>query len=74
MFKVYGIGVEIFRMKIFSRWGELVFESDDLDQGWDGTYDSNSQICPQGIYTYSVNVENIYGEVFEYQGQLKLLR
>ncbi|MGY8988751.1 MAG: PKD domain-containing protein [Flavobacteriales bacterium] len=78
--KGYGIGVEEYELKIFSRWGELIFKSNDLDVGWDGTYQSgfnnssNNNLCPVGVYTYTVFIENIYGEVFEYQGQVKLLR
>ena len=41
---------------------------------WDGTYFKNDNLCPVGIYTYTVFIENIYGEIFEYQGQVKLLR
>ena len=80
IFKGYGIGVEEYELKIFSRWGELIFKSNDLEVGWDGTYQSgfndssNNDLCPVGVYTYTVYVENIYGEVFEYQGQVKLIR
>ena len=73
-FKGYGIGIENYELKIFSRWGELIFETQNLVEGWDGTYHNNENICPIGVYTYSVFIENIYGEIFEYQGQVKLLR
>jgi len=81
IFKGYGIGVEEYELKIFSRWGELIFTSNDLDVGWDGTnlrsdYNNFNEedLCPVGVYTYTVFIENIYGEVFEYQGQVKLIR
>ncbi|MDC0201852.1 gliding motility-associated C-terminal domain-containing protein, partial [Flavobacteriales bacterium] len=80
IFKGYGIGVEKYELKIFSRWGELIFETNDLEVGWDGTHQSeldvsgNNDLCPVGVYTYTVFIENIYGEVFEYQGQVKLIR
>ena len=60
-------------MKVFSRWGEMIFETKDLNVGWDGTYFNNDKLCPVGIYTYTVFIENIYGEIFEYQGEIKLL-
>ena len=74
IFKGYGIGIKNYELKIFSRWGELIFETQNLEEGWDGTYHNNENICPIGVYTYSVFIENIYGEIFEYQGQVKLLR
>lgn len=38
--------------KIFNRWGTLVFESEDINDYWDGTY--NGKLCPQGTYVYRV--------------------
>jgi gliding motility-associated-like protein len=40
--------VKEFRMRIFNRWGELVFESDDVMKGWDGYY--RNQLSPQDVY------------------------
>jgi gliding motility-associated-like protein len=39
LFKVIDYGsCEIYRLMIFNRWGEMIFETQDLHQGWDGTY------------------------------------
>ena len=73
-FRAYGEGVENYELKIFSRWGELLFETNNIEESWDGTYYTNEKLCPAGVYTYTIFVENIYGEIFEYQGQVKLLR
>ena len=74
IFKGYGFGIKKYELKIFSRWGELVFQTNDLDIGWNGTYQNNDNLCPVGIYTYTVYIENIYGEIFEYRDQVKLIR
>jgi len=37
-----------FSMHIYNRWGQLVYESTDIDQGWDGNYRGEPQ--PQGVY------------------------
>jgi gliding motility-associated-like protein len=34
----YGVGIKTYRMRIFDRWGQLLFESNNLFTGWDGTY------------------------------------
>ena len=34
----YGAGIKKYNMKIFNRWGEKLFETDDLYTGWDGTF------------------------------------
>jgi gliding motility-associated-like protein len=36
--------------QIFNKWGELLFETNDFDQGWDGTYESKP--CQDGTYIY----------------------
>ena len=38
VFKAVGTEITSFELRIYDRWGELCFESKDIDQGWDGTY------------------------------------
>lgn len=40
-FLAQGYDIENFNMKIFNRWGELIFESDKIENGWDGNYNNN---------------------------------
>jgi gliding motility-associated-like protein len=39
-----------FNMKIYNRWGEIVWETNNANSTWDGTY--NYSICPDGTYTW----------------------
>jgi gliding motility-associated-like protein len=48
----YGMGVVEFNMYIFDRWGELIFEANDINQGWDGTYMGNA--CPMAVFVYMI--------------------
>tara|TARA_B110000238_G_scaffold201169_1_gene255551 strand:- start:18444 stop:27773 length:9330 start_codon:yes stop_codon:yes gene_type:complete len=73
IFKPYGTGIISYEMEIFSRWGEMLFSSDNLDFGWDGTSSKGNQV-PVGIYIYVIEAENVYGETFKYNGQVKLIR
>ena len=43
-----------FSMKIFNRWGEIIFESRNSKIGWDGTYGINGNKVPEGSYTYHI--------------------
>jgi len=38
VFNVQGNGIESMNLLIFDRWGELIFETNSMDEGWDGTY------------------------------------
>ena len=61
-------------MNIYTRWGERVFETEDFDTGWDGLHYLNGKECITGVYTYYIEVENIYGEVYKYENQVRLIR
>lgn len=43
-----------YRMTIFNRWGEVVFESRDADYGWDGTYTGTAGRVQDGTYTWRI--------------------
>lgn len=63
-------------MKIFDRWGELVFESNSIDDGWDGKFrGTNASI---GVYVWIIKATDIEGNILLYQnatsGNLTLLR
>jgi gliding motility-associated-like protein len=67
-FGAYGFGVDEFNMKIFDRWGELIFESNDITKQWNGTYEG--LICQEGIYVYHIvykgfnrRYQDIYGKI-----------
>lgn len=49
------ISTENYSLYIFNRWGELVFETHDKNQGWDGTY-KNKKICELGTYTWKLEM------------------
>ncbi len=61
-----------YRMRIYNRWGETVFESYTLLKGWDGTV--KGLPADLGIYYYTVHYLNSKGETLEYKGDLSLLR
>jgi gliding motility-associated-like protein len=44
-------------LKIYNRWGMLVFESDDPEEGWDGTY--NSHEAAADIYVYMIEYKGV---------------
>ena len=60
IFKCYGLNIEDFRMEIYTRWGELVFESNDIDYGWNGRKfnDSEKEISQMDVYAVVVYVRD----------------
>jgi len=64
-FKPVMIGVHDYHFKIFNRWGQILFETSDQEEGWNGY--CNGRICPADTYVYKiickddvVNSEKIY--------------
>lgn len=53
VFTVKGINIKEVDIKIFDRWGELIFHTNELSQGWDGTY--RNRAAPFGVYEIQVN-------------------
>ena len=60
-------------MQIFDRWGGIVFESSDINLGWNGNNFSGEQL-DSGIYLYHIAVYDLNGRLWVYNGELKLMR
>jgi gliding motility-associated-like protein len=58
--------------RIYDRWGVEVFQTTDIDNGWDGTYKGTAQ--PVGVYVYVFEALASDGTVFQKQGNVTLLR
>ncbi|MBT8328012.1 MAG: gliding motility-associated C-terminal domain-containing protein, partial [Bacteroidia bacterium] len=55
-------GLEYYNIKIFNRWGERVFESEDINISWNGTVNNEGVECPEGSYFYIINYRFKFGE------------
>ncbi len=72
VFMVYGTNIRAFHMKIFNRWGEEIFTSDDLYEGWDGKFKGDYALT--GVYTVVVLWIDGDGNKHNYKGMINLLR
>ncbi len=62
-----------FRMQIFNRWGQPVFETNNAEgRGWDGKLNGKDQ--PEGAYIYTIMVTFSNGYSEKYQGSIMLIR
>jgi len=64
--------VDEYQLKVFNRWGELLFETNNLEEGWDGTF--NGQRMPEGTYVFTAKVIDRAGRTFDYAGTVLLLK
>lgn len=67
-------GLKKFRMAIWSRWGELLYETTDPNQGWNGTKFNGGVVLPQGVYLYEVDYVAPTGERVSKRAYFTLFR
>lgn len=65
-------GAETYQLSIFSRWGELLFETTNPREGWDGYY--KGVLCTQDVYVWKVKATFLDGKVLTKTGDVLLLR
>ena len=65
-------GGKDFKMTIFTRWGEKIFETSQLDAGWDGMY--KGKIAQDGVYVYFIEFKDYKDKIYQFNGTLHLLR
>jgi gliding motility-associated-like protein len=63
--------VQNYRLIVYNRWGEMVFESTDINIGWDGYY--RGQLSPQDVYVWKVDITYVDGFQMSEAGDLTLL-
>lgn len=75
-FKPIGQDVNFYQLSIYNRWGELIFTSDQLEKGWDGTFKGVKS--PEDIYVYMCEYQGIDEQKikrkFYKQGRITLVR
>ncbi len=52
--------VESVELKVYNRWGNLVFETTDPQIMWDGKNEKSGKLCSDGVYFYVCNINEIY--------------
>ncbi|MDH3709592.1 MAG: PKD domain-containing protein [Cyclobacteriaceae bacterium] len=65
-------GVVNFHMEIYDRWGELLFVTDDQNNGWDGYY--KGRLSTQDVYVYKLKMKFLSGNSVVRTGDVTLLR
>ena len=63
-----------YSMKIYNRWGDLVFKSVDIDRVWWGNSERSGQPVPDGVYVYLIEAYDQYGEFVKAKGRITLIR
>jgi gliding motility-associated-like protein len=71
-FVIYGNDIAKFHIMIFNRFGQMIFESESLLRSWDGTY--LGEPVPLGVYVYTINYTDEFGQNYTKRGTVTVLR
>ena len=77
-FRIKGLPAEnitMYDIKIYNRWGQMVFTSSDINVSWDGTMNNDGVgLCPDGTYAWVIYYENVNKTKVTNKGSVTLLR
>lgn len=67
-----GYDTESYSFKIFDRWGELIFNTDDIEKGWDGVY--KNKLVQMDVYVWKISAKTLNKkELKDYVGHVNIL-
>ena len=66
------VPVKSYHFQIYNRWGELIFETFDKEEGWDGKF--NGQMVQDGTYTWEISIVTSKADLFINTGNVNLFR
>jgi len=69
---VYGISLLSIEFSVFNRWGEKLWETNNLSEGWDGSY--RNKLLPPDVYVYYVDAEFTDGQKKQIKGSTTILK
>jgi gliding motility-associated-like protein len=71
---IFGVAIENFDLSIYDRWGKLVFQTSDPDEGWNGRLNNTGANLPPGVYMYKVDFDNPFCDQEPQPGFATLIR
>lgn len=76
VFKPLGLipGISNYEFRIYSRWGQLLFQTQNLEDAWNGKINNQGKDCEQGVYTFQLVFQSAAGKTITKQGTVMLLR
>ncbi|NTW31164.1 MAG: PKD domain-containing protein [Bacteroidetes bacterium] len=76
LFKPEGDGIDLnnYELLIFNRWGELMFKTNDFYEYWDGKIMRSSKSADLAVYSWVVNLRDVYGNFYSYKGHVTIIR
>ncbi|MFM7023712.1 MAG: PKD domain-containing protein [Flavobacteriales bacterium] len=69
-----GAYLDEYEMIIFNRWGNKVFESNNMSDGWNGRMNNNGDLVQQDVYVYLVRFKDAKKQLQQYTGSVTVIQ
>lgn len=69
-----GVKTDGFELYIFSRWGDLIFQTTDPAEGWNGRYKNSGAFVPEGVYVYLYKFHDFKSYGHEIRGHVSVIK
>ncbi|MBL7921818.1 MAG: PKD domain-containing protein [Bacteroidia bacterium] len=73
-FTAQGYNINKFSIQIYDRWGHLLFQSDDINNKWDGHTKGSNEPIKQDTYVWKINVVDVFNKTHDLQGHVSILK
>ena len=75
VFYAYGTNINKFQIWIFDRWGNLLFESENINKGWDGcVQDKGSLIVQEDVYVWKIKCTDVFNKKHQLSGTVSVIK
>ena len=72
VFQPKGFGIVKYALRIFDRWGEELYYTENFFQAWDGVY--HGKLSQDDAYIWKINVTDVFSKAHEYTGHVTLIK
>ncbi|HSH66596.1 MAG TPA: PKD domain-containing protein, partial [Bacteroidia bacterium] len=69
-----GVGIVEYHLWIFDRWGNMVFNTRDINTGWDGRANNGVDIAQQDVFVWKVKLKDVFNKWHDYIGTVTLVK
>ena len=69
-----GVDFTTFDLKIYDRWGELIYRTNDVNKFWTGARNNSGDILKQDVYVWKITFMDTKKKYYEKLGHISLLR
>jgi len=69
-----GVGISVYDLWIYDRWGNMIFHTEDLNNHWDGRAKNGSEIAQQDVYVWKVKLTDVFEKTHDYMGTVTLVK